>query len=85
MFAGFAPWEQPKEKEKKLKEEVDKLKLRIAELEKDLAVAKNTKDVAVYKRELELQTAHYKNIEQARKEGYDAAIKSLKEMRSLTS
>ena len=68
----------------KLKAEIVELKAEVKNLTYKVNLAATEKDLAVHKRELELQLSHYKAVEAARKEGGEAAIKSLKELRSLT-
>ena len=71
----------PRDKAKDL--EIKELKATIGELKVQLAASKKDVDLAVKTKELELQKQNYDAIQKALKDGYDNAIKSLKEMKDL--
>ena len=68
-----------------LNKEIKSLKEQLALKDVKLSMAEKEKQIAVATKELDMNKQLYDAIEKARKEGYDNAIKSLKEMKALAS
>ena len=76
---------QQQAKGKDLNKEIQTLKEQLALKDVKLSMAEKEKQIAVATKELEMNKSLYDAIEKARKEGYDNAIKSLKEMKALAN
>ena len=68
-------------KVKELQDENRSLKAQIAALTAEKGNAAKSQELAVAKKAMELQEAHYKAVEEAMKNGYQRAIDNLKELR----
>ena len=85
IFCCAAGNQQQSSKVSELNKQIEDLKHQLTEKTMALSRAKADSELAVAKKELEMQKTLYEAIEQARNEGRDNAIKSLKEMKALTS